>query len=224
MTVEGIDVSHWQGDIDWGKVKEAGKRFALIKATDGIGPDPDPAFAANRAGAHQAGLIVGLFHFARFGEDPAEQVDFFLRTVGKMENELPPMVDLEKLGLPGGADGPCSPDQIIPWIHDFAAGMHKQSGRHPILYTEEDFWGGCTGNTTEFSERRLWVASWSLTAKSPTMPGGWKTWTFWQYWDKGHVSGIGTADNPVNVDLDRFNGDEQALAALVNKAENSPDA
>ena len=90
----GIDVSHWQGQIDWPAVRSAGKIFAFIKATEGTSYQ-DPAFPANWQGSKAAGLRRGAYHFFRPAQDPAKQADLFLRTVPQAPGDLPPALDME---------------------------------------------------------------------------------------------------------------------------------
>ena len=99
--IEGIDVSHYQGTIDWSKVAGAGKTFAFIKASDGT-VGADPTFAYNWSRARQAGLRRGAYHFFRPITDALQQAQHFLRQLGDDHGELPPVLDFELLGpLPG---------------------------------------------------------------------------------------------------------------------------
>ena len=216
MAVEGIDVSHWQvgpsgGPIQWDDVRRAGKVFAFLKATDGMSPAP-PWFEINRKAARAADVAVGAYHFARFHEDPADQAAHFAATIGSTSGELPPALDLEDSGLKeNGEVGPSlSSSQIVEWIHAFLTHARQETGRHVTIYVPTSFWHGPVGNTPQFAERRLWIASWTSGASPGPLPGAWKTWTFWQYSDAGAVAGI-----KGNVDLDRFNGSAKDLAALT---------
>jgi len=93
---KGIDVSHWQGDIDWKKVKGDGIDFAFVKATDGNNWI-DPNLKANASGANAAGLTVGVYHFARFGtvDEAKKEADFFYKTVKNLPINLPLVLDIE---------------------------------------------------------------------------------------------------------------------------------
>lgn len=208
--LEGVDVSHLQGEIGWDQVGQAGKRFAIVKATEGT-DFFDPNFVTNRKGARDAGIVVGAYHFAHFYEDAGPQAQWFLEHIGSTHGELPPAIDLESGGFDTNEPIP-APNDLVQWIHDFAAAVHKETGRHPMLYTDPGFWEAYTHDETAFAARHLWLARW---APSPDpLPGGWKTWTFWQY-SEGHVPGIGKDPGEAQVDLDRFNGDDKDLAALL---------
>ena len=78
----GIDVSHWQGSINWTSVKNAGVDFAYIKATEGTAYK-DPQFNTNYPAAYHAGVIRGAYHFARPGSSSgAAQAEFFASNGG----------------------------------------------------------------------------------------------------------------------------------------------
>lgn len=225
MAIEGIDVSHYQGDIDWEQVAKSGRKSAYVKATDGPVWE-DPTFGRNRTGAKKAGLIVGVYHFARFGADPQAQAAFFKQIVGSTDGELPPAVDLEPTSFDPAPRSdlnrplpPPHPWNGTPneWLREFDAAVHRELGRHPVLYFPTSFWTEHMNSTSSFDKRHAWFAEWvppppPRRDKSPSLPAGWTTWTFWQYTDVGHVPGI---SSKTYVDLDIFNGDLKALQDLV---------
>src|SRR5262245_52462151 len=92
--LRGIDVSHHQGVVDWGKVAKSDVVFAILKATEG-GDYVDDTFARNLAGARAAGLVVGAYHFFTFCRPGAKQAANFLRVVPRDRPMLPPVVDIE---------------------------------------------------------------------------------------------------------------------------------
>lgn len=203
----GIDVSDYQGSINWSSVKAAGIQFAYIKATEGTSVIQS-TFAANYTGAYNAGLIRGAYHFARPGDSSgADQANYFLAHGGKWSADnqtLPGALDLE------GDCGGLSQSSMVSWIQDFNNTYKAATSRDVVLYTSASWWSTCTGNTTAFAATNpLWVANWGVS--SPAMPAGWSTYTFWQYADDGSVSGVPTA-----VDTDVFNGSQDRLLALAN--------
>ncbi|TIW16993.1 MAG: muramidase, partial [Mesorhizobium sp.] len=94
LAVHGVDVSRWQGNINWQKLRAQGANFAYIKATDG-GDHLDPMFMKNWRGADAAGLKRGAYHFFYWCRTAGEQADWFIRNVPRVEGALPPVIDVE---------------------------------------------------------------------------------------------------------------------------------
>ena len=94
MAVHGVDVSRWQGQIDWQKLRSQGANFVYIKATDG-GDHLDPMFRKNWNAAARAGLKRGAYHFFYWCRTAGEQADWFIRNVPKVAGALPPVIDVE---------------------------------------------------------------------------------------------------------------------------------
>jgi len=199
--VRGIDVSHYENDIQWDKVKAQGISFAFIKATEG-GDYVDPTFQANWKGAGGAGIARGAYHFYNFCKTGAEQADNFIKTVPREDGALPMVIDLEK-------SNSCSHMPGKPaFLKDLAAFVGKVKaayGLTPILYVNLGIYNQYLSGAG--AGCKLWIADPSHAA--PRMPEG-ESWTFWQYSWHGSVGGISS-----EVDLDVFNGDEQALALLA---------
>ncbi|MGZ3419311.1 MAG: thrombospondin type 3 repeat-containing protein [Polyangiales bacterium] len=190
-TVKGVDVSAWQGSISWSGVKSSGRVFAFARVSDGT-KYPDSKFATNWSGMKAVGLMRGTYQFFRASQDPTAQAKLLLTKVGTLgPNDLPPVVDVEVM------DG-VSASTLISRLKTWLAVVEKATGRKPIIYTASGFWSGL-GNPN-FSGYPLWVANWGPSC--PSLPGGgWKDWKFWQYSDKGSVTGISGG-----VDADVFNG------------------
>ncbi|WP_349262166.1 GH25 family lysozyme [Actinocrinis sp.] len=204
----GIDVSHYQGTINWSAVKAAGISFAYIKDTEGT-TYKDPTFNANYLNAYKAKVIRGAYHFAQPGSSSgATQANYFASNGGAWSADnltLPGMVDLE-----GGCYG-LSASAMDSWILDFYNTYKARTTRDVVIYTSPSWWNTCTGGWSGMSARSpLFVADWT-TAANPTIPAGFPFATLWQYTDAGSVSGISGA-----VDRDRFNGDSARLLALAN--------
>ncbi|WSV65602.1 GH25 family lysozyme [Streptomyces sp. NBC_01013] len=204
----GIDVSHYQGTINWSSVKSAGIQFAYIKATEST-TYKDPNFSANYLHAYQSKVIRGAYHFARPNlSSGAAQATYFAGNGGAWSRDnltLPGMLDLE-----GGCYSK-STSAMQSWILDFYNTYKAKTGRDVVIYTSPSWWNTCTGGWSGMSARSpLFVAHWT-SASSPSIPSGFPYWTFWQYTDSGSVSGISGA-----VDRDRFSGDSSRLLALAN--------
>ena len=206
-TTPGIDVSHYQGAINWTSVRNAGIQWAYIKATEGT-TYKDPQFNANYVNAYNAGVIRGAYHFARPNSSSgATQANYLASNGGAWSADgrtLPAAIDLE-----AGCYG-LSQAAMRNWIADFLNTYRSRTGRYAAIYTTTSWWTTCTGNYSGFwANHPLWLARW---ASAPgTLPAGAPFYTFWQYTSTGAVSGISG-----NVDRDYFNGTRDRLIALAN--------
>lgn len=201
--VRGIDVSHFQGDIDWTQVAAASIKFAIAKATEGTGVK-DAKFAANYAGIKNSGMIRGAYHFFHPSSDAQAQAANFLQRVTQLEpGDLPPALDVEV------NDGK-SASVIIAGVRQWLQAVETALGRKPMIYTSASFWNANLGGTGEFTDHPLWVAHYTFKPQ-PNIPNGFTTHAIWQFSQKGSVNGV--AGN--NVDLDRFNGPEDDLRTLA---------
>ncbi|MFF3260048.1 GH25 family lysozyme [Streptomyces sp. NPDC002932] len=204
----GMDVSSYQGSINWTSVRGAGIEFAWMKATEGT-TYKDPTFSTNYLGAYNAGVIRGAYHYGRPDvSGGAAQANFFADNGGAWSRDnltLPGVLDIE---------GTCygkTPAAMQSWILDFYNTYKARTGRDVVIYTSPSWWNSCTGGWSGMSARSpLWVAHWT-SAGSPSIPTGFPFWTVWQYSSTGSVSGISG-----NVDRDRFSGDRSRLLALAN--------
>ena len=95
--VRGVDLSYYQGNIDWDVLASQGVDFCFIKATEGVDHN-DSQFAQNWQTAQAAKIYVGAYHFFRFEDTGKEQAENFIRTVPVTENTLPPVIDVELYG------------------------------------------------------------------------------------------------------------------------------
>jgi lysozyme len=201
-TVEGIDVSHWDGAIDWAKVAGSGRTFAIAKATEGTS-FLDPQFHANWTGMKAAGLVRGAYHFFRPADSGAQQADWFLSSVGGLAaGDLPPVLDWEVTDSVANAVD-------VQGVQDFVDRVRARTGLTTIVYTSARFLS-TVGNPTQFASLPLWDANWNVSC--PNIPAAWGTWTIWQYSATGVVAGV---DPTVSVDLNRFNGTAAQLQALT---------
>ena len=204
--IHGIDVSAWQGQIDWGAVQRSGRLFAFAKATEGA-TFVDRTFAANRAAMGQAGLVLrGFYHFARPDRNTAAaEAAHFLRTVGPLGPGEIAVLDLEVTPGPGIGD----------WAAEWLARVHQATGRVPMIYSYQSYLYEIP--TSRLTQYPLWVAAWGadngLIPASPPKTDRWSRWTFWQYTSKARVPGVSTL-----VDDNLFNGTPAELAALAGAA------
>jgi GH25 family lysozyme M1 (1,4-beta-N-acetylmuramidase) len=207
----GIDVSRFQGAIDWAQVAGSGVQFAFVQASRGSGLDctvkpaqcgADPFWAANAAAARAVGVRIGAYHRAfatgatraEAKADAGAEAAIFVAQVGRVpRGDLLPVLDVETpfTGL--------TPGRLRVWIQTWMKRVHKGVGVKPIIYTNATSWAA-TGNTTKFAAGHpLWVAQWQV-AKPTLVPAanwGGRGWTVWQFTSSGAVPGISG-----NVDMD----------------------
>jgi lysozyme len=202
MALSGIDVSEYQGDIDWQAVADSGVTFCILKGTEGV-ESFDPYFARNWQAARSMGIIRSAYHFFIASKDPIVQANNFLRLTQKvwLDTDLPPVLDLEKTYF-------LNPDTVIARAKIWLNTVEKAIGRRPFLYTFPNFWESTLGNPSALADYPLWIAHYETD--NPIVPGGWRNWTMHQYSESGTVPGI-----EGNVDLNHFNGDLDDLQKLL---------
>jgi GH25 family lysozyme M1 (1,4-beta-N-acetylmuramidase) len=205
--VYGMDVSGWQGNVNWSAAWSNGARFAYVKATEGTGYT-NPYFAQQYNGSYNVGMIRGSYHFARPNlSTGAYQADYFVNHGGGWSRDgktLPGALDIEWNPYSGGTCYGKTQSGMVSWIKSFSDEYHYRTSRWPVIYTATSWWSQCTGNLGDFtSTNPLWVARYSTSAG--TLPYAWAYYTFWQYADSGTFPG----------DQDRFNGDYSRLQVLA---------
>ena len=202
--IPGINVSHWQNDIDWSEVKRSGVKFAFIKATEF--PERktsiliDNKYRGNIDSAAANGIHWSAYHFFRTHIDPVIQAQVFCETVGEFSS-LPPVMDLKVAESKG--------ERLNYKVKQFLEETKRIAGRMPIVYTSGGFWQSYMAyekqaHTDWAREYPLWIAQYTNLWPTPLYP--WAGWDFWQYSDKGKLPGIKT-----HVDLNWFNGSEDEL-------------
>jgi GH25 family lysozyme M1 (1,4-beta-N-acetylmuramidase) len=203
-TVMGVDVSTYEGTIDWTEAAAAGVVYTFVRVSDGL-DFPDDTFATNWAGSRSAGVIHGAYQFFEPDQDPVQQADMLLSAMGTFEaDDLPPVIDVEVTDSMDPADVHTA---VQAWIDHVAAAI----GRPPIIYVGAYFWDDDVGGYDDTSSP-LWHAQYT-TAACPTIADPWTTWAFWQYTDTGTVDGIPGAS--ANTDINRWNGDMASLTAFL---------
>ncbi|MFY0643657.1 MAG: T9SS type A sorting domain-containing protein [Bacteroidia bacterium] len=200
QTLEGIDVSHWQGTIDWQQVHDSGKVFAYARATDGLATT-DPNFKTNMKNGLDAGMIMGAYCFGRPNVNAISSAQHFVSVADSFIGDgfLPPVMDIET------TEGK-TPTEIHKWVQDWIDEVKRLTRINPMIYTGRYF---ANDNNIDFGSNPLWIAHWSVS--SPLLPNAWTDWLFWQYTGSGSVVGISG-----NVPLNKFNGDSTALDSLIH--------
>ncbi len=207
--LDGIDVSRWQGTINWTSVKGAGYTFAWAQSTRGTYLTNNN-FIANMNNGKAAGVIMGAYHFAHPATNsPATEANAFWNVAGpyiKADGKtLMPMLDIEEFNGHVGATS--YSDWANQWYNNIvgkatAAGVSVK----PMLYSSACFMANFNSSCSQFGS---FIANysgdpntgtpWSACSSANFWGGG--AWNFWQYSQTGSVPGISGA-----VDLDVFNG------------------
>jgi len=195
FSVHGIDVSAYQGRIDWPEVARHAVRFAFIKASEGVRLQ-DPRFARNWHEAQAAGICRGAYHYFSPNRSGTEQARLFIHTVPLGPGDLPPVLDVEATQF---HDVAVMRREVATWLRLVEA----HYGVRPILYSNHGFYRRHLAR--HFDEYPLWLAHYEV--ERPTLPAS--KWIIWQHSDEAYVPGIrGT------VDFNVFQGSYAALLAL----------
>lgn len=194
--VHGIDVSKYQGEIDWEAVKDSGVAFAFIKATEG-GDNADSKFQRNWAGAKAAGVPRGAYHFVYWCRQPHEEIGNFKAVVPVESDALPPVLDVEATPTSKSCKRTLYREEVLEDMRKMLQEMERHYGKKPIIYSSVDFYQSIL-DSGGLSEYPIWVRS---TKYHPKVRYGSRNWTFWQYRSDGSVPGISGA-----VDQNAFEG------------------
>ncbi|KAB1122852.1 glycoside hydrolase family 25 protein [Neorhizobium galegae] len=195
--VHGVDVSRWQGDIDWAKLRTQGANFAYIKATDG-GDHLDPMFRTNWRRAKEAGIRRGAYHFFYWCRTAGEQADWFIRNVPRDPDALPPVIDVEWNGE-SSCKAKLSRARVLEKMQVFMDKLERYYGQRPIIYTAPDFYeDNLSGELLNYP---FWLRA---VAQHPSKVYPGRRWLFWQYSGSGLSHGVDG-----KIDLNVFHGSEE---------------
>lgn len=190
--VHGIDVSRFQGPIDWRLAAESGVSFAFLKATEG-GDRVDPMFHENWQAAGRAGVPRGAYHFFYYCRPASEQADWFIRNVPRSSGGLPPVLDMEWNPFSPTCKLRPPPETVRAEATVFLERLERHYGQRPIIYTTIDFFE--RNEMWRLSSYPFWLRS---VAAHPAERYGGHPWTFWQYTGTGIVPGVATLSD-INV-------------------------
>lgn len=200
--IHGIDISHYQGDIDWNKLKTAKignspVKFILIKSTEGSN-QLDENFNDNFYQAREYGFIRGAYHFWSNKSTPRQQAYYFLKQVHLEDGDLPPVLDVEH--IPKDKSNEEFQRDVLTWLHIVEDKYHVK----PILYTYYKFKEAYL-NTPVFDDYPYWIAHYYVEKVAYKGP-----WKFWQHTDVGKLPGI-----KGYVDFNIYNGSYYDLRKLT---------
>ena len=210
--IVGVDISHFQGSVQWDQIKASGVSFAWAKASQGSGGHDERWTEGRHKEAIAAGIRFGGYHFADFGQDPVANAKNFASAIGSLQpGDLLPMVDVEDSGLPKGITAA----QVNTWLLAFATEFNKHLATPLVMYCGVGKFAGRAGcmsaEVVKFFPH-LWLYRYT-NAEDPGDTGLWPTWDVWQKSSNGHINGISG-----NVDMDRI----QSQAVLESLTVQSP--
>lgn len=201
--LDGVDVSHYQGEIDWERLAEQGIDFAYIKATEGSRFEDD-YFAFNWQQAEEAGLYVGAYHFFSFDSEPQIQAEHFMEVTGEMSGRLVPAVDVEYYGDLRKKSP--EKDKVVQDLEIFLLILEEQYQVRPVIYTTMPFYDRyLRGN---FDSYPLWIRN----VYTPPFGLG-REWQFWQYTDTAVMEGYSGEEK--YIDRNVFYGTEKDLETYL---------
>jgi lysozyme len=202
--IHGIDLSKWQGRVDWAAIRAAGTQFAFIKATEG-GDHVDPKFLDHWYAAKRAGIPRGAYHFVYWCRPAHEQAEWFRQNVPQDPDALPPVLDLEWNGHSRTCPRKVSREEALAMTHTMLDAMEAHTGKRPIIYTDITFHAEVLEGA--FDDYPYWVRS---VAAEPHERYNNRRWTFWQFTTTGRVPGIDG-----DVDRNTFYGTENQWRAFL---------
>ncbi|MFC0776699.1 glycoside hydrolase family 25 protein [Flavobacterium sp. HJSW_4] len=194
--VVGIDVSEFQGKVDWEEVEILDEKypvqFVFIRATAG-NDRVDRQFKRNWEGAKENKFMRGAYHYYRPNENSIEQADLFIKTVKLQKGDLPPVLDIEK--LPKNQPLDSLKKGLKRWLNK----VEKHYQVRPIIYSGERYYSDFLKE--EFSEYLFWIANYNFYREKIE-----DDWLFWQFTEKASLPGI-----KHRVDVNIYNGDLEQL-------------
>ena len=199
--VFGVDVSTYQGRVDWGALAAQGVDFAFIKATEGSSLQ-DVRFAENWAGALAAGIRPGAYHFFSYDTPGEQQAENFIAAVPVTDGALPPVIDIEFYG--DYLEEPADRESAQAILDPLLAALEERYGVKPILYaTYRSYQLYLSGG--KYDDYPLWMSS---PMVSPLL---WD-WDFWQYSHAGHLEGYD--GHQQRIDFNVYRGSRQQFDAF----------
>lgn len=193
--VHGVDVSKYQGDINWPLLKSKGVSFAFIKATEG-GDHLDESFLEYWKATKKSKIPRGAYHFYYFCTSARRQAQWFIKNVPKDKSALPPVLDVEWNPASKTCKKKPSVKIVRRELKTFLRLLERHYGKRPIIYTAPDFYQD--NLKSGFGKYEFWLRS---VASHPAKRYGKQRWLFWQYTGTGRIPGVDG-----NIDINTFNG------------------
>ncbi|WP_026503826.1 GH25 family lysozyme [Butyrivibrio sp. NC3005] len=202
--IKGVDVSHYQGEIDWDKLSKEDIKFAYIKATEGS-QHKDEQFDENWSKAQNTDLRIGAYHFFSFDSSGTDQAQNFCNTVTVASKMLPPVVDVEPYGRYINLSD-TDKEKMIEELQIYLQSVESFYKVKPVIYTTNEWWDVLKN---KFSDYDLWIRD--VYGK----PDSSLNWTFWQYSNRHVLSGYSGTER--YIDMNVFCGDEKEFYAYISE-------
>lgn len=196
--VRGVDVSRYQGQIDWELLASNDISFAYIKATEGSS-HVDSCFSYNYEEARKTSLRIGAYHFFSYDSGGQTQADHYIAVVEKTDGMLPPMIDLEFYG--DKKQNPPEQSQVRQELTVMLNGLEEYYGMKPVIYATEKSYKLYLADA--FQEYDIWIRN---VITSPRLSDH-REWTFWQYTDRGKLEGY--RGDEKYIDMNVFHGSSE---------------
>lgn len=207
--VRGVDVSHYQGTVDWEKLASQDIDFAMIKATEGSG-HVDECFVQNWQAASETNLYLGAYHFFSFDSEGHRQAASFIGTVGSLDGKLAPVIDVEYYG--NKSSNPPEREEVVQNLKALLGTLEQHYKVKPIIYTTYTVYNEYIKG--EFDDYPLWVRS----VHCPPMVLFGSNWIFWQYMDNAVLEGYEGGEK--YIDMNVFKGTKEELEVFLVRGYN----
>lgn len=195
MRTLGVDVSHWEGSIDW-KAAAPTIGFAYYKCTDGV-RYVDEQFDRNQRGCNEAGLAHAPYHYYQPALDPTAQAEHFIQIAGKGYKRY--ILDIE---------APEREEGITQKLLAFLKRVEQLTATRPAIYTSAGYWNEFIHPKPEWTKDYDLIVAHYTQAHLPLLPVGWNTWRIWQFSDYWFFRGCNE-----QADADWFNGNPEECKA-----------
>ena len=177
---KGVDVSSYQENVDFSKLKDQHIDFAYIKATEGD-THVDKSFNEKWKAAKEAGVLAGAYHFFSYKNSGASQAENFIKTVGELDDRLIPAVDMELSAEE--VQNPPEKEVVVRGLKAFLAIVEEEYGVKPLIYAQKDYWDKYLAE--DFSSYPRWMRN----VFYPISIDVGDDWVVWQYCDRGVLEG-----------------------------------
>lgn len=195
--VKGVDLSAYQGDVDWKVLSKQGIEFAYIKATEGK-DFVDEQFKKNWEASHKTALKVGAYHFLSFDSSGKDQAKNFINNVPVSNKNLPPVVDMELYGA--YLTTPMEKEKVKVILDEFLKEIENNYKVKPIIYTNQNVFNLYIG--TDYKDYKIWIVDLDNTTPK-TLPNG-NEYKLWQYSQRNILEGYKGSEK--FIDMDIYNG------------------